>query len=141
MADQLFLEDMEPGLTRSFTRVVGDEDIERFGALSGDRNPIHFDDDYAAGTRFKGRIAHGMLSAALLSTLFGMHLPGIGAVYLSQTLKFRAPVRPGDTLAISGTVREVDRERCRIAVDCSCRVGETVVVEGEAQILVPSRTA
>ncbi len=141
MADQLYLEDMEPGLTRSFSRVVGDKEIEQFGALSGDRNPIHFDDAYAAGTRFGGRIAHGMLCAAFISKLLGMHLPGIGAVYLGQTLKFRAPVRPGDEVTVTGTVREVHRDRGRVTIDCECRVGDTVVVAGEATVLVPSRSA
>lgn len=141
MADQLYLEDIEPGLTRSFSRIVGDEDIEQFGALSGDRNPIHFDDTYAASTRFGGRIAHGMLCAALISKLLGMHLPGVGAVYLGQTLKFRAPVRPGDEVTVTGTVREVRRSKGHVAIDCACRVGDTVVVEGEALVLVPCRSA
>lgn len=141
MADQLFLEDMEPGLTRSISHVIDDEEIERFGELSGDRNPIHFDEDYAAGTRFGGRIAHGMLCAAFLSSLIGMYLPGVGAVYLGQTLKFRAPVRPGDEVTVSGTVREVNTARKRVTIDCECRVGDTVVVEGEAQVLVPSRSS
>ncbi len=139
MADQLFLEDLEPGVSRSRKWTVREADIEAFGALSGDRNPIHFDEEYAAGTRFGGRIAHGMLSAAYISTVIGMHLPGRGAVYLGQTLKFLAPVRPGDELTVTCTVRDIVPERKRAVLECVCRVGDVDVVRGEATVLVPSR--
>ncbi len=141
MADELFLEDLEQGMSRSMQRVVTDRDIEAFGALSGDRNPIHFDEDYAAGTRFGGRIAHGLLSGAFISTVIGMQLPGRGAIYLEQTFKFLAPVRPGDELSVTVMVLEVIPERKRVILDCVCRVGEVDVVRGEAKIRVPSRAA
>ena len=141
MADELFLEDLEPGMSRSMQRVVTEADIEAFGALSGDRNPIHFDEDYAAGTRFAGRIAHGLLSGAFISTVIGMQLPGRGAIYLEQTLKFLAPVRPGDELSVTVTVTDVIPERKRVILDCVCQVGEVDVVRGEAKVRVPSREA
>ena len=139
MADQLFIEDLLPGLSRSLVRVITEEDIEAFGALSGDRNPLHFDSGYAASTRFGGCIAHGMLSASLLSTVLGMQLPGRGAVYLGQTLRFLAPVRAGDEVVVTCTVREVFPEKRRASVDCVCAVGDLRVVEGEAQIMAASR--
>jgi len=139
VSEQMFIEDLAPGVSRSLEHAVTEEDIEAFGKLSGDRNPVHFDDDYARGTRFGGRIAHGMLTAAFVSTLIGMQLPGKGAVYLEQTLRFLAPVRPGDRLVVSCTVRELDIKRRRARLDCLCRVGETDVLQGEATILVASR--
>ena len=139
VADELFIEDLEPGLSRSMRRVVTLSDIEAFGELSGDRNPIHFDEEYAAGTRFGGRIAHGLLSGAFISAVLGMQLPGRGAVYLEQTLRFLAPVRPGDELIVTCTVKEVLRERKRAIIDCLCQVGDQDVVRGEAKLLVPSR--
>lgn len=139
MADELFLEDLEPGLSRSMNHVVTTSEIEAFGELSGDRNPIHFDDEYAAGTRFGGRIAHGLLSGAFISTVIGMQLPGRGAIYLEQTLRFLAPVRPGDELTVTCTVKEIIPEKKRVILDCLCRVGETDVVRGEAKVRVPSR--
>ncbi len=141
MAESLYLEDLTAGLSRSISRTIHEEDIESFGALSGDRNPVHFDEVYAASTQFGGRIAHGMLGASLISTVIGMQLPGKGAIYLGQTLKFRAPVRAGDKLHVVCTVREILREKRRVTIDCVCKVGETTVIEGEALILVPSRSA
>ena len=139
LAAQLFLEDLEPGLARSLTRVVTEGDIDAFGDLTGDHNPIHFDEEYAATTQFGGRIAHGMFTAGLISTVLGMQLPGKGAVYLGQTLRFRAPVRPGDRLVVTCTVREVFPDRRQTTIDCRCTVGDTVVADGEARVLVPSR--
>ncbi len=139
MADELFLEDLEPGLSRSMKHIVTASEIETFGELSGDRNPIHFDDEYAAGTRFGGRIAHGLLSGAFISTVIGMQLPGRGAIYLEQTLRFLAPVRPGDELTVTCTVKEVVPAKKRVILDCLCRVGEIDVIRGEAKVMVPSR--
>lgn len=141
MAAQLYLEDLKPGLAHEMKRVISADDIEQFGELSGDRNPIHFDEEYASSTQFDGVIAHGMLSAGLISTVIGMHLPGKGAIYLGQTLKFKAPVRPGDEVTVTCTVREIVMQKCRAIIDCVCAVGETVVVEGEALIAVPSRAS
>ena len=90
------IEDLTVGMEATFAKVISDEDIENFAQVSGDNNPVHLDDAYASQTRFGGRIAHGMLSASLISAVIGTRLPGPGAIYMSQSLRFRAPVKPGD---------------------------------------------
>ncbi len=137
----LFIDEIEIGMERSLSRVISDAEIEAFAVASGDRNPIHFDEEHAKGTIFKGRIAHGILTASLISTVIGEQMPGHGSVYLSQTLKFRAPVRPGDQVDVVCTVKDMVPEKKRITVDCVCRVGDIVVLSGEAEVLVPSRAA
>jgi 3-hydroxybutyryl-CoA dehydratase len=117
---------------------VSDETIEHFGAASEDRNPVHFDDDYAAGTMFKGRIAHGILTASFISAVIGMELPGPGSIYLGQTLKFRAPVRPGDDVRVVVEVTDYDETRRGAALDTRAYVGDTLVLEGEARVIAPA---
>jgi 3-hydroxybutyryl-CoA dehydratase len=138
MTEGLTIDDIDVGMEARFSKTITDADIVMFAGVSGDTNPVHLDQEYAAGTMFKGRIAHGMLSASLLSTVFGTRLPGPGCIYLSQTLKFKAPVRIGDTVVATVTAREVVRPKKRVIFDCAVRVGETVVVEGEAVIMVPA---
>lgn len=133
------IEDLEVGMQRSLTRTIEIQAIELFAEVSGDNNPVHLDHEYALETVFGGRIAHGMLTAAMFSAVIGEQLPGHGTVYLGQTLRFRAPVRPGDRVVASVVVREIDRSRRRVTLDCACRVGDTVVLEGEALVLAPSR--
>lgn len=133
------IEEIETGQSATWKRTVTDDDIRRFAALSGDDNPVHLDEDFAAKTRFKGRIAHGMLAASFISTVVGTRLPGYGCIYISQNLRFRAPVRIGDTVETTATVAEVDRDKKRVRMETVCKVGDTVVVEGEATLLVPSR--
>jgi 3-hydroxybutyryl-CoA dehydratase len=116
---------------------VTDEVLEHFGAATGDLNPMHFDDAFAAATMFGGRIAHGMLTAGFISTMIGMELPGPGAIYLGQTLQFRAPVRPGDEVRVRVEVTEYDPERRRGTLDTRAWVGETLVVAGEARVIAP----
>ena len=128
---------LKPGQSATYERTVTDEDIRRFAELSGDDNPVHLDEAFAAATRFKGRIAHGMLAASFISTVVGTKLPGYGAIYVSQSLRFRAPVRIGDTVETTATVAGVDVERKRVTMRTVCRVGGTVVVDGEAELLVP----
>jgi 3-hydroxybutyryl-CoA dehydratase len=135
----LYIDEIEIGMERSLTRRISDAEIESFAEASGDRNPQHFCDTHAADTVFKGRIAHGILTASLISAVIGEQMPGHGAIYLSQTLKFRAPVRPGDTVDVLCTVSGVQSEKNRITLDCACRVGDTVVLDGEAVVLAPSR--
>ena len=135
----IVIEDLEIGMSRSLTRQVTDHDIELFAEISTDRNPVHLDDEYARDTIFAGRIAHGMLTAGLISAVIGEQLPGHGTVYLGQTLKFLAPVRPGDVVTAEVTVQDIDHGRRRVTLDCACRVGDTVVLEGEALVLAPSR--
>ena len=116
-----------------------DADIVLFAGVSGDTNPVHLDDEYAAGTPFKGRIAHGMLTAAFISAVLGTILPGPGAIYMSQSLRFKAPVRPGDTVRARARVTAIDPQRRRVTLETLCTVGGTIVVEGEALVMVPSR--
>lgn len=132
---------MAVGLTQSRKRVVTETMIEAFATLSGDRNPVHFDEDYAAGTVFGGVVAHGMLSASLLSGILGEELPGHGAIYLKQSLSFRAPVRPGDLVEAQVSVGAIDAETGRVTLDCLCRVGEKVVLDGQAIVLAPRKPA
>lgn len=135
----LYIEDIDIGITRGLSRAITDAEIEAFAVASGDRNPLHFDDEHANETVFKGRIAHGILTASLISAVIGEQLPGHGAIYLSQSLRFRAPVRPGDQVDVLCTVKEVIHEKRRIVLDCVCRVGDTVVLDGEASVMAPSK--
>ena len=133
------IEDIEMGMTRHLQKVVTDQDIEMFAEVSTDRNPVHLDDDYAQDTIFEGRIAHGMLTAGLISAVIGEQLPGHGTVYLGQTLKFLGPVRPGDMVRAEVTVTDIDPAKRRVKLDCLCLVEGRKVLVGEATVLAPSR--
>jgi 3-hydroxybutyryl-CoA dehydratase len=135
------IEDLAVGMESSLSKTVSQGDIEAFAEVSGDKNPVHLDADYAAKTMFKERIAHGMLSAAYISALFGMQMPGPGAIYMSQTLQFKAPVKIGDTVVTTVKVAELVPEKKRAKFDCVCAVDGKPVVVGEAMLMVPSRTA
>lgn len=137
--DGYFIEDLEPGMSAVFAKTVTEADITLFAGVTGDMNPVHLNDEYAATTVFKQRVAHGMLSAGFISAVLGTRLPGPGCIYLSQSLKFKAPVRIGDTVRARATIKEVMRARKRVSVETVCTVGDTVVVEGEALLLAPSR--
>lgn len=134
-----YIDDLKPGLSESFTKTITERDIQLFGEVSGDTNPVHFDEEFARTTMFKGRIAHGMLSASYISTVLGMQIPGPGTIFMSLTTRFKAPVRIGETVVTTCTVREVNAEKRRVTFDCACKVGETIVVEGEAMVMAPSR--
>ncbi len=134
-----FLEDMKVGLTAIYAKTVTEADIVMFAGISGDTNPVHLDAHFADQTVFKGRIAHGMLSASFISTVLGTRLPGPGCIYLSQNLKFRAPVKTGETVTARVTVKNVNPDKRRITVDTVCTVGDTVVIDGEAQLMVSRR--
>ncbi len=133
------IEDIEMGMSRHLQKVVSDSDIEMFAQISTDRNPVHLDDDYARDTIFEGRIAHGMLTAALISAVIGEQLPGHGTVYLGQSLKFLAPVRPGDMVRAEVKVIDIDIARRRVRLDCHCAVDGRKVLIGEATVMAPSR--
>ena len=133
------IEDIEMGMTRYLRKVVTDADIEMFAEVSTDRNPVHLDEEYARDTIFEGRIAHGMLTAGLISAVIGEQLPGHGTVYLGQTLKFLAPVRPGDTVYAEVKVVDFDLQKRRVKLDCHCAVNSKRVLAGEAMVLAPSR--
>ncbi|WP_050526248.1 MaoC family dehydratase [Pseudorhodobacter aquimaris] len=133
------IEDIEIGMSRDLWKTITDRDIELFAEVSTDRNPVHLDDDYAQDTIFEGRIAHGMLTAGLISAVIGEQLPGHGSVYMGQSLKFMAPVRPGDRVHAIVTVTAIDNARRRVTLETRCSVGDTVVLKGEALVLAPSR--
>ncbi|MEY8880424.1 MaoC family dehydratase [Donghicola sp. XS_ASV15] len=133
------IEDIEMGMSRHLHKVVTDRDIELFAEVSTDRNPVHLDDEYANDTIFEGRIAHGMLTAGLISAVIGEQLPGHGTVYLGQTLKFLAPVRPGDMVKAQVTVTDIDHAKRRVTLDCVCEIDGKPVLKGEAKVLAPSR--
>ncbi len=136
-----YIDDLKPGMLASYSRTVTGDDIQKFGEVSGDFNPVHFDDEYAKTTIFRGRIAHGLLTAGYISTVLGTKLPGAGAIFMGATIKFKAPVRIGDEVTATCTVREVIPEKKRVICDCVCKVGENAVIEAEATLMVPSRPA
>ena len=138
-AKGVFFEDLSVGQEASLSSTVTEADIVAFAEVSGDKNPVHLDAQYAAGTMFKERIAHGMLSAAYISTVFGMKLPGPGAIYISQTLNFKAPVKIGDTVVTTVKVAELIPEKKRARFECVCSVNGKLVVQGEAVLMVPAR--
>jgi 3-hydroxybutyryl-CoA dehydratase len=134
-------EDLEVGMEASFAKVVTAEDITQFAEVTGDKNPVHLDAGYAARTIFKEPIAHGMLTAGYISAVFGMELPGPGAIYVSQTLNFRGPVKVGDRVVARVRVMELYPAKRRARFDCVCAVGTKPVLEGEAVLMVPARSA
>ena len=135
----LRLEDLSLGQSAEIAHTVTDADIRAFAAVSGDNNPVHLDEVYAAATPFKTRIAHGMLSAGYISALLGTRLPGPGAIYISQTMNFKRPVRIGDEVITRATVAAIDNERARVTLTTVCEVAGKPVVEGEAVVMVPRR--
>ncbi|MFN3855166.1 MAG: MaoC family dehydratase [Phreatobacter sp.] len=135
----LAFEDLDVGLSELVLKTVTDQDIVGFADISGDQNPIHLCDLYASRTRFGQRIAHGLYTASLISAVIGTRLPGPGAVYLSQTLNFKAPVRIGDVVRVHVEVAELIPERQRARLICECAVDATVVLDGEALVRVPTR--
>ena len=133
------IEDIEMGMTRYIRKTITDRDIELFAEISTDHNPVHLDDDYARDTIFEGRIAHGMLTAGLISAVIGEQLPGHGTIYMSQNLKFLAPVRPGDLVYAEVKVVDMVIDKRRVKLDCRCEVNGENVLVGEAMVLAPSR--
>jgi len=133
------LEDLTVGMTAAYEHTVTERDVVCFADVSGDRNPVHFDEAYARATRFKGRIVHGMLSASFLATAIASRLPGPGTIYLAQNLSFRAPVRIGDKVEARVTVTDIIRGKARVVLKTVCRVGDTVVIDGDALVMVPQR--
>lgn len=136
-----YIDDLAPGMSAVFSKTVTEADLLMFAGVSGDTNPIHLDEDFASRTMFESRIAHGMLTAALVSTVLGTKIPGPGAVYVSQSIKFLAPVRIGDTVIARAVVAEINQERRRVTMETTCWVGETKVLDGQAQLMVPRRAA
>ena len=133
------IEEIEIGMVRHLCKIITDRDSEMFAEVSTDHNPVHLNDSYANDTIFEGRIAHGMLTAGLISAVIGEQLPGHGTVYLGQTLKFLGPVRPGDQVTAQVEVVEIDPGRRRVKLDTCCLVNGQKVLVGEATVLAPSR--
>ena len=134
-----YLEDLKEGMSASFGKTVTDADVMMFAGVSGDTNPVHLNNDFASKTMFKGRIAHGMFGAALISAVLGTKLPGPGCIYVNQNLKFKAPVRIGDTLIARVTVKAMNPEKKLVTLDTVCTVADKPVIEGEATVMVPAR--
>ena len=134
----IVIEDLEIGMMRSLQKEVTDLDIELFAQVSTDHNPVHLDEEYAQDTIFEGRIAHGMLTAGLISAVIGEQLPGHGTVYMGQSLKFIGPVRPGDVVTAEVEVLEIDYAKRRVKLDTRCLVDGKPVLKGEAMVLAPS---
>ena len=135
----VYLEDLAPGLQASLTRTVTEEDIELFAQATGDRNPVHFDEDFARKTVFRGRVAHGALLMGYVSAVIGNQLPGPGTIFMGATVRFKAPVRLGDTVTVTCTVRSIEGRS--VILDCVVTVGETVVADMEARAIAPRRAA
>ena len=134
-----FIDDLEVGMSAMFGKTITEADILMFSGVSGDTNPVHLDEEYAGSTMFEGRIAHGILVGSLISTVLGTRLPGPGAVYVSQTLKFMAPVRAGDTVRARVTITDIEIEKKRVKLDTGCYIGDRAVVTGEAMLMVRRR--
>ena len=124
--------ELRVGMFKTYAKTITEADIVLFAAVSGDNNAIHTNEEFAATTIFKGRIAHGMLSASVISAALANKLPGPGAIYMSQNLRFRAPVRAGDTVHATVTIKELNPEKRRVLLDTCCRVSDKVVIEGDA---------
>ena len=133
------IEDLSVGMSAQYARTVTEADIVLFAGVSGDNNPVHMNEIYASSTMFKGRIVHGMLSASFLSTTIASRLPGPGSIYLTQNLRFCAPVRAGDTVEARVTITDVILEKKRVALKTVCSVAGKVVIDGDALVMVPSR--
>jgi 3-hydroxybutyryl-CoA dehydratase len=135
-----YLEDLSIGMTSSYEKTFTAKDIDSFATITGDTNPVHLDADYAATTPFKARIAHGMLSAGLISTVLGTQLPGPGCIYLEQQIKFRAPVFINDTVQATVTVEEINERRGRVSLKTQCFVNGKLVADGTASMMVDKKT-
>jgi len=133
-----YYEDLVPGQSASMEKTVTERDVQIFGEATGDLNPVHFDENYARSTIFRGRVAHGALSIGFISAVVGTKLPGPGTIFVSASTDFKAPVRIGDTVVTTCSVKEI-RERRQVVLDCVCTVDGKIVVTGEALVLAPKR--
>ena len=134
-------EDLAVGMQASFAKTITEADIILFAGASGDNNAMHINEEFARSTPFKGRIAHGMLTASVISAAIAGRLPGPGTVYLGQSLQFRSPVRPGDTVEATITVVELNESRRRITLKTECRVAGKLIITGEALVMTTSKAA
>ncbi|MEZ9421298.1 MaoC family dehydratase [Vibrio breoganii] len=133
------IHELEVGMSASYSQTISEADIKQFAGVSGDRNPVHLDELYAEKSRFKKRIAHGMISSSFFSALFGTKLPGEGCVYVAQSLKFRKPVYIDDTVTATVVVDKIDLKKRRVFFNTYCKVGRQKVITGEAEIYIPEK--
>ena len=131
------IEDIQIGMTASYTQTITDADVKAFAGISGDHNPVHLNEEYAKDSRFKDRIAHGLLTASFFSAIFGTKLPGEGCVYAGQNLQFKRPVYLGDTVIATVTVIAVDVSKKRVTFETVCMVKNKAVTTGTAEIFIP----
>ncbi|MEZ5961044.1 MAG: MaoC family dehydratase [Hyphomonadaceae bacterium] len=137
----IYFEDLRVGMRETTRHVVTKEKVAAFAEISGDHNPIHLDDAYAATTPFGGCIAHGVFTASFVSAAIATRLPGPGSIYISQTLSFRAPVMIGAAVDTTIEVIELIERGRRVKLKCECRVGDKVVLEGEAEVKATAKPA
>jgi len=135
-----YLEDLKVGQTAVYAKTITDADIVLFAGISGDTNPLHLNSEFADGSRFEGRVAHGMLTASFISAVIGTKLPGPGCIYMSQNIRWTAPVRAGDTVVARATISEINHERQRVLMNTVCTVRDEIVLEGECLTKVPARS-
>jgi len=135
----VYLDELKPGMSAMTDNTVSERHIQLFGEATGDMHPLHFDEDYARKTIFRGRVAHGALSVGFISAVMGTKLPGEGTIFVSASIVFKSPVRIGDTVTTICTVREVTGREA--IMDCACKVGDRLMLEAEARVLVPKRPA
>ncbi|MCX7280140.1 MAG: MaoC family dehydratase [Alphaproteobacteria bacterium] len=133
----VYLDELKPGMAASSTHTVTERDVQLFGEATGDMNPVHFDEEFARKSIFRGRIAHGALSIGYISALLGTQLPGEGSIFLSASIIFKIPVRIGDIVVTTATVREVNGRAA--VMDCECTVEGKQVLTSEAHVLAPKR--
>ncbi|MGB0749597.1 MAG: MaoC family dehydratase [Magnetospiraceae bacterium] len=134
-----YFEDLEEGMSDIYGKTITEADILMFAGVSGDTNPVHLNEEYASATMFKGRIAHGMLSAGFISAVLGTKMPGPGCIYINQALKFKAPVMIGDTVIARVTVTKLIPEKKMAELSTVCTKGDKVVIDGTATVMVPSK--
>ncbi|MFX4231584.1 MaoC family dehydratase [Aliarcobacter butzleri] len=131
------INEIEIGMSESYSQTISESDVKAYAGISGDRNPIHMDEEYAEKSRYKKRIAHGMISSSFFSALFGTKLPGPGCVYVNQSLNFKRPVYIGDTVTAIITVTKIDEIKNRVYFDTVCKVKNKTVIDGKAELYIP----
>ncbi|MDN5130871.1 MaoC family dehydratase [Aliarcobacter butzleri] len=131
------INEIEIGMSESYSQTISESDVKAYARISGDRNPVHMDEEYAEKSRYKKRIAHGMISSSFFSALFGTKLPGPGCVYVNQSLNFKRPVYIGDTVTAIITVTKIDEIKNRVYFDTVCKVKNKTVIDGKAELYIP----
>ena len=137
MKESYSIDEISVGMSASYAQTITDADVKQFAGISGDNNPVHMNEEYANESRFKKRIAHGLLSASFFSALFGTRLPGKGCVYVSQNLDFKKPVYLGDTVTATVTVTDIDIKKKRVFFETKCLVKNRIVIDGTAELYIP----